>query len=565
MLTFPHLARALAVTLLLSASAAAQSYTFKTIAGLPPQPGSEDGIGSDVRFNFPGYTVVDGSGNVYVSDTYNNTIRKITSAGVATTFAGRSGESGSADGPATTARFSRPYGLAFDASGNLFVADYGNNLIRKITPAGVVSTIAGSPGVAGSSDGTGTTARFNGPQGLAADAAGNVYVTDRLNHTVRKISTAGVVSTIAGLAGFPGSTNAVGTNARFRLPAGIAIDSAENLYVTDSGSAIIRKITAAGVVTTVAGGANLFGSTNAVGTAARFSNPQGITLDRDGNLYVADAGNNNVRKIAPNGTVTGLAGGNSTRGAIDGTGTSARFFFPIGISIDNAGNLYVADTNNHAIRKVSTAGVTSTLAGPLGNTWFTDGNGSAARFYFPRGIVADSKGNVFVADEVNATIRRITPNGDVTTFAGSATGALNNTDGTGNAARFISPRGLTVDSADNLYVADFATDTIRKITPAAVVTTIAGSFTSASGSTDGVGANARFFGPVAISADASGNLYVADSQHDSQNHAGWHGQHARRHRRGLRRHRWQRRRGALFLPAGRSGRPFRQRVCGGYL
>lgn len=505
------LIRVFAATLLLTASAAAQSYTYRVLAGIPPRPGYTDAVGSDARFNFPGYTVVDSSGNVYVTDTYNHVIRRITPAGVVSTFAGRAGESGSADGAATAARFNRPYGITFDSAGNLHVADYGNNIIRRITPAGVVSTIAGSPGVAGSADGTGSSARFDGPQGIAVDAGGNVYVADRGNAIIRKISTAGVVSTIAGLAGFRGSTNATGTNARFSLPAGLAIDSAENLYVTDSGNATIRKITSAGVVTTLAGSPNLFGSTNGTGSAARFSNPQGVTLDRDGNLYVADSGNNNVRKITPAGVVTAFAGGTSTRGGIDGTGTGSRFYFPLGVSIDSGGNLYVADTNNHAVRKISSAGVVSTLAGPLGNTWFNDGNAATARFYLPRGIVADSRGTVFVIDETNATIRRVSPTGDVTTFAGSATAPFGSTDGTGPAARFFQPRGLAIDGADNMYVADYFADTIRKITPAGVVTTIAGSATAPSGSTDGPGATARFFGPGAIASDAGGTLYVTDT------------------------------------------------------
>src|SRR3954467_1472404 len=212
MLKLTHLARTAAVMLALCGTASAQSYTYKTIAGLPPQPGSADGVGSDARFYFPGYSAIDAAGNIYVTDTLNNTIRKISTAGTVTTFAGRAGESGSADGSLTTARFNSPNGITFDSGGNLFVADYGNNIIRKITAAGVVSTIAGSAGVSGSADGTGSTARFNGPQGIAVDANGNVYVTDRKNATVRKISSAGAVSTIAGLAGFTGSANGVGTN-----------------------------------------------------------------------------------------------------------------------------------------------------------------------------------------------------------------------------------------------------------------------------------------------------------------------------------------------------------------
>ena len=207
--------RALLLPVVIAASAYAQSYTYRTIAGLPPQPGQLDGTGSDARFYFPGYTALDSAGNIYVSDTYNHTIRRVTPAGVVTTFVGRAGESGSTDGQATAARLNRPMGIGFDIGGNLLVADYGNHTVRKITPAGVVSTVAGSPGVSGSADGTGASARFNGPQGIAIDNGGNIFVTDRLNRTVRRISTANVVSTIAGLAGFAGGTNAVGTNARY--------------------------------------------------------------------------------------------------------------------------------------------------------------------------------------------------------------------------------------------------------------------------------------------------------------------------------------------------------------
>lgn len=490
-------------------TALAQSYTFTTFAGLPPQIGTADGGPNDARFNYPAAVAIDGSGNAFVADYSNHTLRKITPAGVVTTFAGTAGQSGSTDGTGAAARFNNPTGVTLDSAGNLYVSEFGNHTIRKITPAGVVSTLAGTAGSSGSADGTGSSVRFNGPGGLVADSSGNLYVCDRNNRVVRKITPTGTVTTFAGAAGVRGSTDGTGSNARFALPSNIAIDGAGNLYVTDSSNATIRKINPAGAVTTVAGSADLFGTTNAVGAAARFSTPQGIAVDSAGIVFVADGGNHNLRRIATDGTVTTFAGG-TTRGYTNGTGGTARFYQPIGLAFDSNGALYVADSYNQAVRKVTNAAVVSTLAGGQSGFGFTDGNGSNARFHFPYGLVGDSKGNLFVCDYQYGIVRRITPGADVTTFAGSP-GAFGSSDGTGTAARFSAPIGITADGADNLFVTDYLLDIVRKITPAGVVTTLAGSAAAASGSTDGVGSAARFFGPQGIAVDTAGNLYVADS------------------------------------------------------
>jgi sugar lactone lactonase YvrE len=239
---------------------------------------------------------VDVSGNVFVADTDNYTIRRITSAGVVTTLAGQASVRGSADGTATVARFNGPSGLALDATGNLYVADTLNHTLRKITAAGVVSTFAGSAGTAGTTDGTGTAARFFGPQGLAADSGGNLYVADTNNQTIRKIVlSTGAVTTVAGLAGASGSTDAPGNMARFLYPTAVTVDGAGNLYVADTDNYIIRQITSAGVVSTVAGQAGASGSVDGVGNAARFNYPSGIAADSSGNLYIADTDNQTIR------------------------------------------------------------------------------------------------------------------------------------------------------------------------------------------------------------------------------------------------------------------------------
>jgi len=484
-----------------------------TVAGSAGVRGSADGTGAAASFNTPSSVATDSSGNVYVADTFNHTIRKITPAGVVTTLAGSAGVFGSADGTGAAASFNFPRGVATDSSGNVYVADTFNSTIRKITPAGVVTTLAGSAGVGGSADGTGAAARFNLPRGVATDSSGNVYVADSSNSTIRKITPAGVVTTLAGSAGVFGSADGTGAAASFTSPYGVATDSSGNVYVADTDNSTIRKITPAGVVTTVAGSAGVFGSADGTGAAARFNNPIGVATDSSGNVYVADTNNHTIRKITPAGAVTTLAGSAGVIGSADGTGAAASFNRPFGVATDSSGNVYVADLSNHTIRKITPAGVVTTLAGSAGFSGSTDGTGAAARFNFPIGVATDSSGNVYVADLSNHTIRKITPAGVVTTVAGSA-GVSGSADGTGAAASFNNPYGVATDSSGNVYVADFSNHTIRKITPAGVVTTLAGS-AGFSGSTDGTGAAASFNNPRGVATDSSGNVYVADSNNST--------------------------------------------------
>jgi len=325
-----------------------------------------------------------------------------------------------------------------------------------------VTTLAGTAGSIESTDGTGAAARFKKPYGVAVDAAGNVYVADTNNHTIRKITSAGVVTTLAGTAGSIESTDGTGAAARFNYPGGVAVDAAGNVYVADTINHLIRKITSAGVVTTLAGTAGSFGSADGTGAAARFEYPYGVAVDTAGNVYVADTDNSTIRKISPGGVVTTLAGTAGTPESDDGTGAAARFKYPSGVAVDAAGNVYVADRNNHLIRKITSGGAVTTLAGSAGTSGSTDGTGAAARFNFPWGVAVDAAGNVYVADSFNYTIRKITSGGVVTTFAGSA-GSFGSTDATGAAASFNQPAGVAVDTAGNVYVADYGNNTIRKI------------------------------------------------------------------------------------------------------
>ncbi|HEY3762944.1 MAG TPA: Ig-like domain-containing protein [Verrucomicrobiae bacterium] len=555
------------------------AYSWTTIAGYPGE-GSADGVGGAAEFNSPVGVAVDSAGNVYVTDQFNEMIRKITPSGLVSTIAGLAEISGNTDGAGSAARFNLPTGLAMDTNGNLYVADQFNETIRKITPVGtnwMVSTIAGSVG--GSADGTNSAAQFSGPHGLAVDRAGNIYVADYFNDTIRKITPSGtnwVVTTIAGSAGNSGHADGTNGASQFSLPTGITADSAGNLYVADLGNYTIRKITPVGtnwVVTTIAGTAGRYGDVDATNNLAAFYYPSDVTVDSATNIYVSDRVRDKIRKITPSGTnwvVTSFVGSGGNAGSADGTGSSALFNWPSGSAIDNAGNLYIADTLNNTMRKVTPAAVVSTIAGsaggssgadgvgstarfngPLdvsindagfllvadsgndtvrnvtflgqvgtvaglaGNSGSTNGAGSNARFNYPAGIVADTNGNVYVVDADNDTIRKITPAGVATTIAGSA-GIYGFADGTNGAAQFnfgFNHQGIAMDKAGNLYVVDGFNEIIRKITPSGtnwVVSTIAGSLNN-SGLIDGIGTNAMFNNPTGVAVDGSGNLYVTDS------------------------------------------------------
>ena len=545
---------------LLAVSAQAQLFNFTTFAGSTAQ-GNVDGVTNLSEFNQPGGVAMDTSGNIYIADTADNTIRKIAAGGTVSTFAGSPGISGSADGNGTNAFFNAPQGVAVDNSGNVYVADTGNDTIRKITSAGVVTTLAGEPGNAGSANGLGTNAQFYAPEGLAVDASSNVFVADTWNDTIRELSSSGSVTTIAGWPGTFGSTNATGTNALFYEPGGVAVDASDDVFVADTGNNAVREIAAGGSVTTLAGSVGNFGYTNGTGTNALFNAPQGIAIDSSGNLYVADYLNNAIRRVTTAGVVMTVAGspgnfgsangtfwgpegivvdpannnlvyvadtgnstirqvsfgpeitvstfaGNASDGSANAAGTAARFFWPMDVASDGQGNFYVADAQNNTIRKIASNGTVSLFAGFPGVTGSVNATGTNASFNAPQAAAVDSSGNVYVADTGNSIIRVMTPAGVVSTLAGSP-GNRGSSDGTGGSAQFNEPQGIAVNSSGDVFVADTMNHTIREIAPGGVVTTFAG-FPGNFGSADGTNSTAQFDRPAGLAIDGTGNIFVAD-------------------------------------------------------
>jgi sugar lactone lactonase YvrE len=476
-------------------------------------------------------------GTIFMAQSTGNSIERILPTGDSGVFVGDY-FAGSADGGVLQARFNHPDSIAIDAQGKIFVADTGNGTIRVVMPDGTTTTLAGLAGELAVTDGTGAAARFAAPVGIARDQSGNLYVGDQ--NTIRQISPAGVVRTIAGSAGQAGSADGTGAAARFGKPSRLAVDKAGNVLVADSGNFTIRRVTPTGVVTTVTG---IIGKGDDAGNARTQFVPGStrdfgyLAIDKNDNLYFADTNNGTVRRMAPDGTLSTVAGVRAHAGKADGPANTALFndsgtelapgadgtpwlFNPM--SVDSGGNVYVG--SNHTIRKVAPDGIVSTLAsqadpslaGVITDIPNSTGATQEQAPYFPAALPLD--GSVYAFDQ--RRLVKIAKDGSKTFIAGT-TSAGAAKDGTGEAARFNAPEALTVDAAGNIYLVDRERQTccqmhgipyyldggwqaIRKVTPAGVVTTIAGCTTSA---------HCVSTIPVRIAGfamDKHGNFYVTD-------------------------------------------------------
>ena len=398
---------------------------ISTVAGSGTEGfGGDGGPAVAAQLNTPAGVALDGAGNLYFADLRNHRIRKVDAAGVISTVAGAgsTGESGGGFGgdgyPATAAQLNFPSGVALDGSGNLYIADGFNNRIRKVDSAGVISTVAGG-GLPGGDGYPATAAQLNFPSGVALDGSGNLYIADTWNGRIRKVDAAGVISTVAGSERFGGFGGDGGpaVAAQLRNPYDVALDGAGNLYIADTSNDRIRKVDTAGVISTVAGnGTEGYGGDGGPATAAQLNSPQSVALDGAGNLYIADRLNHRIRKVDATGVITtvagdGTVGGRFGAGAYGGDGgpaVAAQLFSPNGMALDGAGNLYIADTGNDRIRKVDAAGVISTVAGSGTEGFGGDGGPAvAAQLNSPSGVALDGAGNLYIADWWNHRIRKV--------------------------------------------------------------------------------------------------------------------------------------------------------------
>jgi sugar lactone lactonase YvrE len=417
----------------------------------------------------PAGVAIDSSGNIYIATYADNRIRKVDSKGNISTFAGNSGYGFAGDGgPALSAQLAAPRGICLDSGGNLYLADRWNNRVRKIA-GNNISTIAGN-GLAnfGGDGGPASSAQLSYPDGVAVDNAGNVYISDLLNNRVRMVTSTGTISTFAGngVPGFGGDGGAA-AGAQLNQPAGLAVDSSGNLYIADSNNAVIRKVTPQGVISTVAGtgGTEGYSGDGGAATKATLMAPLGVALDGAGNLYIADY-YGWIREVnASTGVITTLAGNGSNGYTGDGgPATAAQFYNPIAVAVDSSGNVYVADSGNGAVRMIAN-GTISTIAGNGTLSYTGDGGpASLAQFSAISSIGVDAQGNLYVADTNNNAIRLFPLGGSVTTIAGNGTLGYIGDGGTATVAELNSPRALAVTSSGNVYFADTGNNAVRLLT-----------------------------------------------------------------------------------------------------
>lgn len=490
--------------------------TIALYSGSTGGVGNLDGPRGAARFLGPSGVARAADGTLFVADSSNYTIRKISPEGTVSTLAGKPGEPGTSDGTGSEARFLLPVSLVIAPGGDLIVSDAFAGTLRRVTPEGAVSTWAGQAEVHGGTDGPRRDARFRSPEGLAFDGDGNLYVADRDASTIRRIDPSGEVSTHVGADLQAGHADGPRASARLDGPFGVAVSAEGLIAIADSGNNVIRLVTATGTVSTLAGTPGLGQDTqDGLGPAARFGRPRALVFEPSGDLIVADTFNDRLRHITPAGVVTTYTG--STAGSRDGPLAEASFSFPSGLlaaTEDGSEVLYVAEVGSSILRRI-VAGQVTTFAGQAFELELRDGPAASARFFGPSGMLLLPDGAVLVTDMHNHALRRVSPDGRAETVAGEPSEpAL--VDGPLAEARFEQPRALLDDRAGGYYVADLGNHVIRHVSAAGEVTTFAGG-PIGRGMThlDGPRLEARFLSPGPMVMDSVGNIYFTDfANHD---------------------------------------------------
>ncbi len=475
----------------------------------------DGGPATGAVFSGPSGVCVDATGNMYVADQGNSIVRKIDVSGNVSTYAGIAGITGYyGDGGAATASIlHNPTGVALDNAGNLLIADGSNNRVRMVNRStGIITTIAGN-GIAGfTGDGTAATgARLNYPYALAVDATGNIYIADNFNYCIRKVDKAtGNISTFAGTGGVAGYSNGAATASKMGGVNGLAFDNSGNLYIADNGNSCIRKVDASTLtVSTYAGTGTVSGyfGDGGAATSAKLYAPSGLAVDGSNNLYIADCSNNRIRMVSPSGIISTVAGTGIAGFLGDGSSaTGAEFYNPDGLAIDGSGNLVITDYSNSRVRKM-VSGVINTIAGTGTGTFIGDGlAATSAELYHPTNVVVDGGGNLLIADALNLRVRKV----DFSSGAiRTIAGGGSGGDGGPATAANLYPTAITVDGLGQIYIADAAANKIRKVdTITGIISTFAGGGTGGLGDWT-IATAATLNNPMGVIIDHLGNMYVA--------------------------------------------------------
>ena len=539
--------------------AAAQFYNISTIAGIGrPQFSGGGGAATNALLIQPVGVAADSAGNLYVSDQYYQQVFQISPSGTITVYAGNGKPGFSGDGgPATAAQLFNPQDLTVDSAGNLYICDFSNARVRKVTPGGTISTVFGdSSGALGAAysvavdaagnlylsltdqhvirmmstsgaittiAGTGTpgysgdggpavSAMLSHPHGITLDQAGNLYIADNYNYRIRKVTPQGTITTFAGngKGAFAGD-GSFATSASLFFPTDVAIDSNGNVFIADGTNVRIRRVNSAGIISTFAGGGNSL--LNGPALQARLDVPTALAIDNQGNVVFPLIYLRQVRRVTPQQfitTVAGSAGGGPAAGD-GGPAAAAALLDPLGIASDSAGNLYVADQSDNRIRKISMARIISTYAGT--GVYGSSGNGGLAtnaEVGNPRGVGLDPAGNVYFTTPAGARVRRITPGGAIANFAGVGTIGFSGDGGPATAAQMNGPIGVIGDTQGNVYISELANARIRRVSSTGIITTIAGTGVEGYSGDGGPAIAARLYQPRQMAVDADGNLYFAD-------------------------------------------------------
>jgi uncharacterized protein (TIGR03437 family) len=501
----------------------------------------------------------DRSGNLYLSDTGHNSVRKIDPKGIITIVAGVGTAGFSGDGgPATAAQLNLPYGLAVDDSGFLYIADLGNNRVRRVSPAGTIDTYAGRDGQGSSGDGgPATSAQMLSPRNLALDSAGNLYIAEFAGHRIRKVTPDGRIAAFAGngIAGF-GGDGGPATVAQLAFPAGLAFDQNGNFYIADSGNERVRQVLPTGDIVTflgdstavtlltpfalavdASGGLLVVDSTSAVheltvagkwivvagtsepgffgdggpATAAQLAQPLDLSIDPSGNLYIADQ--RRVREVDPKGLIVTVAGADYLYGIGDGgPATAAELYLPASVALDAAGDLYIADTGTNRIRQVSPSGAIATVAG----TGAASPGGEATPapttpLLTPTSVAVDQFGNLLIVETGAHRVRQVAADGLIRTIVGTGTAGLGPDLLPPTQTQLRAPQGICLDRSGNLYVADTDNHRVLLVPAQGVVSTVAGNGAQGMAGDNGAAPLAELNQPTACALDSAGNLYIADT------------------------------------------------------